>query len=95
MASSVDPAAENTTFAVVVEAFVILVALAWFPLPGVAIAIAGYGAALISGHLYRLWRTSESRRHRLFAMLGLVITWAIVLLYAGAALPSNLSVVVI
>lgn len=95
MATVADPTGENPTFLVVAASFVLLVAVAWFPLPGVAIALAWFGAALVSAHLYRLWRSSGSRTERWAALGGLAVTWLVVLVYAAMALPSNLSRAVI
>lgn len=91
MAAYADPSVENASFRTVAATFALLFAVAWVPLSGVAIAIAIYGAALLSGHLCQLLRRAGSSRQRLSVLLGLVVTWIVVLACAGTALPSNLS----
>jgi hypothetical protein len=76
--------------------FLLLSAAAWFAAdPGVSIALTCYGAALVSGHLYRLWRGSASRRQRSLGLLGLVLAWLVAAALSAAALPSNISAALI
>jgi len=94
MVRLVDPVAEYPTTSVVAGTFALLVAAAWFAsLPGISISVAYYGAVLLSERLYCRWRTSSSRRRR--SLLGLVLTWLIVLAYSAVLLPSNFSTAVI
>ena len=95
MATVPDPTRENPVFLCVAASFAALVAAAWWPLPGMAIALAWFGAALVSGHLVRLWRWSRSPRQRGIAVLGLALSWFAVLAYAALTLPSNFSSVLI
>jgi hypothetical protein len=94
MVRLVDPVAEYPATSVVAGAFALLVAAAWFAsLPGISIAVAYYGAVLLSERLYCRWRASTSRRHR--SLLGLAATWLSVLAYSAVLLPSNFSTAVL
>jgi dolichol kinase len=96
MVRLVDTLAEYPATSVVAGAFALLVAAAWFAsLPGISIAVAYYGAVLLSERLYCRWRASSSRRHRVLRLLGLAATWLSVLAYSAALLPSNFSAAVI
>jgi dolichol kinase len=96
MVRLVDPVAEYPATSVVAGAFALLVAAAWFAsLPGISIAVAYYGAVLLSERLYCRWRASNSRRHRALRLLGLALTWLSVLAYSAVLLPSNFSTAVI
>jgi hypothetical protein len=96
MAPWVDPVTEYPTTSVVAGSFALLVAAAWFAsLPGISIAVAYYGAVVLSERLYGIWRSSTSQRHRSLRLLGLALTWLSVLAYSALLLPSNFSAAVI
>jgi len=96
MVRLIDPLAEYPATSVVAGAFALLVAAAWFAaLPGISVAVAYYGAVLLSERLYGRWRASGSRRHRSLRLLGLALTWLSVLAYSALLLPSNFSTAVI
>ena len=96
MVRLIDPLAEYPATSVVAGAFALLVAAAWFAsLPGISIAVAYYGAVLLSERLYCRWRASGSRRHRSLRLFGLALTWLSVLAYSALLLPSNLGTAVI
>jgi hypothetical protein len=94
MVSLAEPAAENSTISIVAGAFVLFAAVAWFAFPGVSVAVACYGALLVSEHLYCLFRSPQFQ-HRFLGLLALALTWLIVLAYVTAALPSNLGAAII
>jgi hypothetical protein len=95
MTSVVDSIAEGSTISSLAGVFVLLTALAWLASPGVSVALAYYGASLVSGSLYRLSRSSTSRLRCSLGVLGLVFTWLIALVFSALVLPSNFSVAVI
>jgi hypothetical protein len=94
MASIADPTALYPTSSAVAGIFLLLAAAAWFAFPGMSIAIACYGACLVSEHVYRGYRSSISRAQRWLALFGLAIAWLVALTYVAAALPSNLSALI-
>lgn len=91
----VEPVAEGSIISSVAGAFVLLAALAWLASPGASVALAYYGALLVSGPLYRLSRSSTTRLHRSLGLFGLVFTWLIALAFSALVLPSNFSAAVI
>jgi hypothetical protein len=94
MARLADPVAEYPATSVVAGVFALLVAAAWFAsAPGISIALAYYGAVIVSERLYCLWRSSTGSRQR--PLLGLALTWLSVLAYSAVLLPSNISTAVI
>jgi hypothetical protein len=92
MTSAADPTAENTAIVPVAAAFALLAGLAWAAsLGGVAIAIAYYGASLLSAPIYRICHATATRWRRGFCLAALALVWCAVLLGSSAVLPSNLS----
>ena len=83
-----DPIASEPRAGRMAEAFVLLVAAAWFVAPGFAIALACYGALLVSQILCALCRSASTRPR---ALVGLALTWLVVLTLTALALPSNFS----
>lgn len=91
MVSYLNPNAENPATVVVAGAFVLLACAAWFASPGVSVAIACYGAVLVSERLCDVGRSHASPRHRFLGLLGLTLTWLVVLAFIAWVLPSNLA----
>jgi len=75
----------------VAGAFALLASVAWLASSGVSVAIACYGAFLVSERMCRIGRSRTSRRYRFLALLGLTLTWLTVLAFIASVLPSNLS----
>ena len=73
----------------------LLAALAWLASPGVSVAMGCYGAVLVSGHFYRVGRTSDTRFGRAVGFFCLALSWFVVLAYASLVLPSNFGAAVI
>jgi hypothetical protein len=93
MASATDRAIGYPRIAVVAETFVLLAAAAWFASsPGVAVALACYGALLVSERLCALCRSTATRAR---GLLGLALTWLVVLAFCALVLPSNFSAALI
>lgn len=95
MASFADPMSGHPATAVVAGVFALLAVAAWFASPGVSIALAYYGAVMISGRLYRLWRSSTTRLDRSIRFLGLALPWLVALACSALMLPSNIGTAVI
>jgi hypothetical protein len=92
MTSPAEPTAENAANIVqVAAAFAMLAGAAWaVSLGGVAIAIAYYGASLLSASIYRICRAMTTRSRRGFGLAALALGWFAVLFGSSTVLPSNL-----
>jgi len=88
MTTVADARAENPIIALFAATFALIATAAWLAaLSGIAIALACYGALLVSQHLLNLYRQPDARRSS--ALLGLALTWLSVLAFCAASLPSN------
>jgi hypothetical protein len=87
--------ADGPTAAVVASAFVLLGAAAWLVSPGVSVAVACYGAALVSERVHHFVGSPVTRLRRSLAVASIALVWLIVLAYAALTLPSNFSAAVI
>jgi len=84
-ASATDPATS-----VLGVSFALLAALAWLvALSGISVALACYGALLVSAHLLQRSRAPIDRRQRMLALFGVALTWLVALAYLSLSLPSN------
>ena len=95
MAAHADPMAAHPATSVAAGVFALLAVAAWFASPGVAIALAYYGALMISGRLYRRWRTSTTRLDRSIRFVGLALPWLVALACSMLMLPSNIGTALI
>ena len=92
MKAFADPPPGNATVVPIAVAFALLAGVAWAAsLGGIAIAIAYYGASLLSAPIYRNCRGLTTRWRRGCGIVALVLVWFAVLLGSSAVLPSNLS----
>jgi hypothetical protein len=95
MSRVADAVTDGPAAAVVAGAFVLLGAAAWFVSPGVSVALACYGAALVSGRVRHLVGLPSTRLRRSLALASIALAWLIVLAFAALTLPSNFSAAVI
>ena len=95
MSHLADALTDGPTTLVVAGAFVLLGAAAWLVSPGVSVAVACYGAALVSERARHFAGAPASRLRRLLAMAGIAFVWLVVLAYAALILPSNFSAAVV
>ena len=72
-------------------AFVLLAALAWMASPGIAVALACYGALLVSEQIHLQCRARPSARAE---VLGIGGVWLSVLAFGALVLPSNFGAVI-
>ena len=85
-----DSATPDPATSLLGASFALLAAVAWLvALSGVSVALACYGAMLISAHLLQRSRARIDRRQRTLALLGVALTWFVALAYLSLSLPSN------
>jgi hypothetical protein len=94
MAPVADPIGEYPAPSVVAGTCAFLVVAAWFTAhAGVSVALAYYGAMLVSECLHH--RSKTNHTGRALSLLGQVLTWLAVLAFSALVLPSNFSTAVI
>jgi hypothetical protein len=85
-----DAATQDPATSLLGAGFALLAAIAWLvALSGVSVALACYGAMLVSAHLLQRRRARIDRRQRMLDLVGVALTWFVVLAYLSLSLPSN------
>ena len=74
--------------------FALLAAAAWAASPGISVALASYGAAIVSAGLYRRSRASTPPRRAAW-LLGAALAWLVALAFSAMVLPSNFGAAVL